>query len=206
MNNTAMNNTLLVVLKFILAVLLFPFTWAVSVNFHQYVIATPGIHDEFFFWGMFGFLICFLFFFQFWGIYELGQKITSGMFKFAAPANDFFAKVIPFYLTVILLLYFVTTKFFKVDDYNHYFMYFAGFAFTMHVLLTAMDLQQQEHVLVKSTYLFLIMIVIILMICLVILLFDLILGEFYFLQFVKTSVSDGLGIYYTLGERIHIFK
>jgi len=202
MNNTLTNNTLLVILKFVLAVLLLPFVWATSVSFHKYVVALPGTYGDFFFWGMFGFLLCFLFFYQFWGVYEFGQKITSGIFKFMVPADNFIAKIIPFYLTVILLLHFITTKFFNVNDYGHYFMYFAGFAFTMHVLLTAQDLQQQEHAFIKPAYLFVITTTLVLMICVVVLLFDLLLGEFLFLAFIKSAVSDALGIYYAAGERI----
>jgi len=102
MINVPLGNTVLAIMKFVLAVLLMPFVWAASVNFHGYVVAMPGTFDEFFFWGMFGFLVCFLFFYQFWGVYELGQKIVANIFQFMAPVNDVMAKIIPFYLTVIL--------------------------------------------------------------------------------------------------------
>jgi len=149
-----MGDTLLVITKFILGVLLLPVVWATAVVFHQHVSGFPGTHGEFFFWGVFGFLMLYLFFHQFEGMYAFGQKISSGFFQFTSPANRFIAKIVPFYLTLILLGFYVTTKFLDINTYDHYFMYFAGFAFTMHIILTAQDLQSDQEMFLKPEYLF----------------------------------------------------
>jgi len=206
MNKPPKNNVVLTVLELIMAVLLLPFVWSASVSFHKYLMAMPGIFDSFFFWGMFGYLVCYLFVYQFWGVYELGQKITSGLFQFTAPMNDFVAKVIPFYLTAILLLHFVMVSFFKVHTLNHYFMFFAGFSFAMHVVLSAQDLQQTEHSFIKPKYLFHETIALILLLTVTVLLLDLVLGKWLFPDFFRKAVSDGLGIYYETGESLGIFR
>jgi len=127
-----MISTLMTVFKFVLVLLLMPIVWATAVVFHQYVVVLPGTYEDFFFWGMFGFVLIFLFIYQFWGVYEFGQKMVSGMLQFTAPANHFVAKIIPFYVTIILLLFYVIKHFLNIDQYDHYFMFFIGFAFTMH--------------------------------------------------------------------------
>lgn len=197
-----MNSTFLKAIKFVLAILLSPIVWATAVVFHRYVVTLPGTYGDFFFWGMFGFALIFLFFYQFWGVYEFGQNMVSGLLEFTAPANHFIAKVVPFYATLILLLFYVVKHFLNVDYYDHYFMFFAGFALTMHVLLTAQDLQEHEKVFIKPTYLFTMMCAFILMIFFVTLLFNLILKEFTVLDLLKFMWGDASGIYYFVLQKI----
>ena len=197
-----MNSTLLTVVKFLLTILLLPIVWAVAVVFHQYVLAMPGTYDDFFFWGMFGFVVIFLFFYQFWGVYEFGQKMVSGLLQFTSPANHFIAKVIPFYVTCILLLFYVIKHFFNADQYDHYFMFFTGFALTMHILLTAQDLQENEKALIKPTYLFVMASTFILMAFYVILLFNLVLREFTALELLESVREGASDVYYFTLQKI----
>ncbi len=190
-----MISTLIMALKFVLAFLLMPIVWATAVEFHQYIIVLPGSYEDFFFWGMFGFVLVFLFFYQFWGVYEFGQKMISGSLQFTAPANHFIAKIVPFYVTFILLLFYVVKHFLNIDHYVHYFMFFAGFALTMHILLTAQDLQENEKVFIKPSYLFTMMCAFVLMIFVVVLLINLLVREFTFFEFL-TSVWDDASVVY----------
>ena len=197
-----MNTTFLNMIKFAASVLLLPIAWAAGMAFHQYVNRLPGTDGDFFFWGMFGFACIFLFFYQFWGVYEFGQRMVSGLLQFTAPANHFIAKIVPFYVTLILLLFYVFKHFLNVDHYDHYFMFFAGFTLTMHVLLTAQDLQENEKVFIKPTYLFTMVCAFILMIFFIVLLFNLVLKEFTFLDFTKTTMDDVLGVYHFVLRKI----
>jgi len=201
-----MNNTLLVVVKFIVGVLLLPVVWATAVLFHQHVEAFPGTYGEFFLWGVFSYLMLFLFFHHFWGLYDFGQKIFSGAFQLASPANGFIAKIVPFYLTLILLGFCVTTKLLDINTYDHYFMFFAGFAFTMHIILTAQDLQSGQKMFLKPEYLFIGSIVFILLVFMVILLFDLALGEFTIPDFARSVWNDALDIYYLIGQKFAVWE
>ena len=158
--------------------------------------------ETFSFGGMFGFILIFLFFYQFWGVYEFGQSMVSGFLQFSAPAHHFIAKVVPFYVTLILLLFYSVKYFFNVDHYDHYFMFFTGFTFTMHLLLTAQDLQEGEKVFVKPSYLFTMICAFILMVFVVTLLFNLAVKEFTFPELFKSMWEDALGIYYPVLEKI----
>lgn len=201
-----MGDTLLAIMKFVLGILLLPVVWVTAVVFHQFVVGFPGTHGEFFFWGMFGYLMLFLFFHQFWGMYEFGQKICSGFFQLTSPANKFIARIVPFYLTLILLGFSVMTKFLDIHSYDHYFMYFAGFAFTMHIILTAQELQSDQKMFLKPEYLFKGTIVFILLIFVVVLLFNLAFGEFTVQEFARSVWNDALDVYTFMGEKVIMQK
>ncbi|OGX36546.1 MAG: hypothetical protein A3C36_05985 [Omnitrophica WOR_2 bacterium RIFCSPHIGHO2_02_FULL_52_10] len=199
-------NTFLSVIKFILAVLALPVAWASASEFHRFTMRLPGPYEEFFYWGMFGFVLLYVFFYQFWGPYELGQKIIAGIFQFTAPANRLIAHIIPFYLSVILLLFAFTLNFLEINAYDHYFMFFAGFAFTMHIILTADELQEAEKAFIKPTYLLTIMLVLTLMICVTVLLCNLVLMKFTYPDFAQAVIDKAWDIYIEAYNRLAIWK
>ena len=190
------------IIKFILAVLVLPVAWASASEFHRYTMRLPGSYEEFFYWGMFGFVLLYVFFYQFWGPYEVGQKVFAAIFQFTAPANRLIAYIIPFYLTVILLLFAFTLNFLEINAYDHYFMFFSGFAFTMHIILTADELQESEKAFIKPTYLLSIMFVLTLMLCITILLFNLVLMKFTYPDFARAVISKSWDIYIEAYNRL----
>ncbi len=185
--------------KVVLTVLLLPVLWACGVMFHGYVVSFPGASGEFFLWGMFGFLMLFLFFYQFWGVYEFGQKMTTGIFQFTFPIGKILVHCVPFYLTAILLLYYVLANLLDVKVVDHYFMFFAGFAFTMHILLMAQEMQHHEKAFIKPAYLFMMTVATILMIFITVLLFDLVFKEFTFPEFFRSVLDEAWGLYTRFG-------
>jgi len=89
-----------------------------------------------------------------------------------------------------------------VDHFDHYFMFFTGFTFTMHILLTAQDLQAQEKVFIKPSYLFTMMSTFILMVFFVVLLFNLAMKEFTFLELLRSMWDDASGGYYFVLQKV----
>ena len=195
-----MNDALLTIIKVVLTVLLLPLLWACGVVFHEHLMAFPHPYGEFFLWGMFGFVMLYLFFFQFWGVYEFGQKAMTGMFQLTFPIGHIFVKGIPFYLTIILLFYYVLANLLDIKVIDHYFLFFAGFTFTMHLILTAQDMQQQEKALIKPAYLFMMEIVFVVMACVTVLLFNLVFGKFTFPEFFQTLSDQAWSNYVRVGE------
>ncbi|HQP09960.1 MAG TPA: hypothetical protein PKV41_01075 [Candidatus Omnitrophota bacterium] len=197
-----MNDALLSIIKIILAVLIFPVVWACGVVFQQHIMALPHSYGEFFFWGILGFLLLFLFFYQFWGVYEFGQRVMTSIFQVTFPIGKIFLNIIPFYLTVILLLYYVMTNFLGIKITDFYFMFFSGFAFAMHILLMAQDMQQQEKTLIKPAYLFAMGIVTVLMIFVTVLLLDLVFKRFTFPEFFDAVSEKSWDVYSRIGSLI----
>src|SRR5262245_392838 len=116
-----MKEFIFTLLKFLLAVLLMPVVIASFVGFLNHLQTYPTSYAEFFRWGILGFLITFLFLYQFWGVYEMGQDMMHVLFVWLTPFNKLVARLVPFYLTIILLLFYVTKKLLGVDQVSHYY-------------------------------------------------------------------------------------
>jgi len=183
------------IIKIALAIILLPLVIACSMTLQGHIESLPNTYQGFFIWGMVAFLFVFLFLYQFWGFYEFGQKITQGLFRFLAPIEKYFAYMLPFYLIATLILFYIIKIFFKTDMYDPNFMFFTGFTFLLHIILSAQDLQQQETSSFKWAYLFVMCLVFIINVCILVLMLDLIIGEFTFPQFLKTMISGASDLY-----------
>ncbi len=190
-------------IKLIVAVVLIPIVFASVVCFKNNFGSFPSSYNEFFLWGASAFLLVFLFLYQFWGVFEFGQGIISGIFKFAVPADRIIARLLSFYLVFILLLFFFVHSVLGVNTQDHSFMFFSGFFFSMHILLVAQQMQDDEKTPIKPTYLFWMSIVVIFNICLVILCFDFILEQSTFIKTFKAVVIMSKGIYIDCFRAFH---
>ncbi len=182
-------------LKLLLAVLLVPVVFACIISFKNNLVTYPQNYNEFFLWGASAFLLIFLFAYQFWGVFEFGQGIISGIFRFAVPADRVLIKLISFYLIFVLLLFFFVRSVLEVYSQDHFFMFFTGFFFSMHILLVAQQMQDAEKTPIKPSYLFWMSIVVIFNICLITLSLDFILEKSTFVSVFKSVVSMSEGIY-----------
>ncbi len=185
-----MNNFFFTIIKLVLAVLLLPVVFACGVSFQHQLKFYPSTYAEFFFWGILFFLLIFIFVYQFWGVYEFGQKAMQGMLKFIEPFNDTVACMIPFYPTLTMLLFYVVLHVFRAQNSELYFMFFTGFALAMHVFLTAQDLQDKERTAIKSAYLFKMSLIVISNICIMVLLLNLVAQKWTFLTFLEHVVEN----------------
>ena len=197
-----MGQILIGAFKFLIAVLLFPIVIASAISFSDHLSAYPATYAEFVMWGIGAFLLLYLFFHQFWGVYEFGQKILTNIFKFIAPLDRLIANMVPFYLILILLAFYVTKGFFKIKNYDPYFIFFAGFAFAMHIILAAQDMQNQEKSPIKPSYLLEICFVIVGTIFLSIFLLDLIVGKWTFPDFFASMIGLSLDYYQNIFQKI----
>jgi len=167
-----------------IAILLIPIVFASAVCFMNNLQRYPSHYNEFFLWGASGFLLIFLFAHQFWGVFEFGQGIVATLFKFVEPFNEVIEKLLSFYLFFVLILFFCTRIFLQVSSHDHFFMFFSGFFFAMHLLLVAQQMQDAEKTPIKPSYLFWMSIVFIFNITLLTLTLDYILESNTFLKFI----------------------
>ncbi len=191
-------------IKLILAILILPFVIVCAIGFQEHLANYPEIYKKFFLWGMGAFLLSFLFIHQLWTMYEFGQKITSGIFKFLSPLDRFFSNIVPFYLVIVIAGFYITKNFFNLDSYDHYFIFFTGFTFCMHVLITAQDLQEKEKTFVKPDYFFMMSIIFILNIFLIIALLDLVVGRLTFPVFFKSLIKESEHMYFFTLKKIFL--
>ena len=199
-----MGDFLLNFIRFLVAVLLSPLVYGCVVSFYKHLGTYPSVYEDFFRWGQVAFIFTFLFIYQFWGVYEAGQKAMTQIFKFLTPFERMISYLLPFYIVIIFAAFYVTTTFFATNRYDPYFMFFAGFALTMHVLLSAQDMQDQEKTSIKPAYLFNMSGVFILNVFLMVLLLDLILGKFTFPKFAEGMLLVTRYVYVMIFNRIYL--
>ncbi|HLF17551.1 MAG TPA: hypothetical protein VI749_01495 [Candidatus Omnitrophota bacterium] len=200
-----MGDFILTMLKFFLAVLMLPIVIATFVAFESHLTTYPASYAEFFRWGIFGFLVTFLFLYQFWGVYDFGQRMMQGLMSFLQPADRLISRLVPFYLTIVLLLFYVTKTLLGASNVSPYYMFFVGFAFAMHILLTAQEMQEEEKTPIKPTYFFWMSLVFVAVICLTVLLFDLVFDKWSFFKFITGVKTTAENIYRLSFERAFSF-
>jgi len=190
-----MGDFIITMLKFFLAVLMLPIVMATFVGFEHHLNIYPASHGEFFRWGIFAFLITFLFLYQFWGTYEFGQRMMQSLLSFLAPAERIISRLVPFYLTLIMLLFYISKTFLGISKVSPYYMFFVGFSFAMHILLTAQDMQQEETTPIKPTYFFWMSVTFVAVILLTVLLFDLVFDKWSFPKFLDEVRETAMHLY-----------
>jgi len=196
---------ILTLLKFFLAVFLLPIVIACFVAFESHLAIYPQSYAEFFRWGILGFLITFLFLYQFWGVYEFGQGIMQSLFSFVKPADKIISRLIPFYLAIILIMFYFSKLLLGAAKVSHFYMFFVGFAFAMHILLTAQDMQEEEKSPIKPSYLFWMSVLFVVILAMTVLLFDLVFDKWSFPQYLQEVKIKAEQIYrLSLGKAFSI--
>lgn len=177
-------------LKVILSIVLLPVSVAASLTLYTHLNTYPAILSVNFIYGAVFFVLVFLFLYQFWGFFELGYKVLTNLFQFAAPMDKWLAYGTPIYTVLVLLIFYIVRVLGKVDSLDQPFSFLAGFTLAMHVLVLAQELQNQEKALLKPDYLLAMNLIYILDIFLVILLMDLVFQKWTFPLFFESFAAE----------------
>ncbi len=105
-------------------------------------------------------------------------------------------------MILIVIAFYITVHFFKVKTFSHYFMFFAGFFSAMHILLTSQQLQEEEKMPIKPSYLLSMSIIFIFNIFIMVVSLDIITKSFTFPAFFNDVVSGAFQIYIDSWDRI----
>ena len=190
-----MGEGVLFLLRIIFTIFFAPVVYATGVNFYQHLSVYPVPHGEFFKWGMFAFLLVFLFLYRFDRMYQGGQSGMTEAFKFLTPLNHTIARVIPVYTLLLFVIFFIWGKFQDLTPYVQYFQFFAGFFFLMHIILLARELQDEESSFIKTSYFFQMSLYFVLSLCVMVLLLDVAVWQATFPQFGADVFGDARDIY-----------
>ncbi len=196
-----MNNIVITILRVLIFIALLPFTIASIASFHRHLAHYPMSYEHIFTWGGVSFLGAFLFIYQFQEVYSYGQSIMEKVFSFASPFTSFFANIFPFYVLVLMLIYWVVERVVGTQQYDHYCMFFSGFFMAMHILLTAQSINEGQKFKINPTYLFTMSIMVIVSFIVTILLIDLIVGKVTINFYLQNTLMTGKNIFMsTVGE------
>jgi hypothetical protein len=201
-----MGEGLINIFKFVIFVLLLPVVIATAQAFAGYFQTLPSQLQEFLLWGCEAFLITFIFVHPFRGMYDFGQKIIESLFKFVSPLQIYAASLFPFYTLLILLALFICDRFLDLSAYKPYFYFFIGFTYTMHVILMAAQLQEQEKSLIKPTYFLMGSLILILNLILAVLFLNGLVAKFTFPDFFQAALNNAWNIYVDIFHKIASIK
>lgn len=130
----------------------------------------------YFLWGLAAYVAMHLFFFKPNFLYNLGHETVHVLTTWASfgkakkmkvsaeggsvqtTKSNFFISIspyfVPLYTTLLCLAYFIISKFRDISVYAPYFVFFIGFTFTMHIIMTVEALKTAQPDLIKTGYLF----------------------------------------------------
>ena len=180
-----MGDFLISMIKIMFFVVLLPVIFATVSTFQNHLANYPDLDLETFLSGAYVLLMIFLFFYQFWGVYEFGKNVMNNLFKFLAPFDKLFLHILSFYVLVTMAIFYVTNNLLNVSDYNFLFMFLLGFFMSLHILLVAQDMQDDEKSLIKPNYLFHLPVIIIGNVFILVLFFDLLMERWTFVDYFK---------------------
>jgi len=157
-----------------------------------------------FLWGIIGYLVFHLFIAEPYGLYQYGKGLIGDIFKFFAPLVVVAPLVLPIYSILLLILFYFSTFLVKDTDLSVYFLFFASFAFAMHMIFTARDLRQQDSETLKSQYFFSIALIYLVSLLAVALMLHLSFLRFSFVNFIKATLSISDGIYTAIFNQLFV--
>ena len=182
------------ILKFFLAIVLLPLVIAVSIAFYQQLMKMDQL-SPFFIWGVFSYVIMHLFLFVPQYTYEFGQKVFASFFPFSVVLAKLVPLIAPLWMTLLLVLYYIVSTIFKMKGIGQFFVFMGGFTLSLHIILTAQDLHDEDSNALKANYLFSISLIFILNLFLVSLLMSLDFKQFSFVSFFDAMSTIAKEIY-----------
>ncbi len=183
------------VLKGIFAALLIPLVFSITFSFSSEMETLKHRYFAIFFNGVATYLIMYLFVFDFQGVYRYGQKLVTEIFKFLDPLVGVASYFLPIYSLLLLILYYIAGFFLKEKSFGPMFVFFVGFTFAMHMILTAKDLKEEDSNPVKTNYFFFMSIIYIANMFLLALMCTLVMPKFTFAAFFNDLTIKAANIY-----------
>jgi hypothetical protein len=191
-------------LKFLLFVLLLPLIFAMTTGFMNELFLLDPVQSNCFLWGIVGYLVFHLFIAEPYGMYQYGKILIGNIFKFFAPLVVVAPLVVPIFSIFFLILLYFAPYVFKNIDLSVYFLFFASFAFAMHMVFTARDLRQQDAETLKSHYFFSIALVYIVSLATMALMLHLSLSRFSFVHFIQITFHVSEEIYRAVFNQLFV--
>ena len=128
----------------------------------------------------------------------------ANIFKFFAPLVVVAPLVLPIFSILLLILLYFAPYVFKGIDLSVYFLFFASFAFAMHMVFTARDLRQQDTETLKSRYFFSMALVFLASLFMMALMLYLSLSRFSFVNVVQATFSISEKIYRVIFHQLFV--
>jgi len=185
----------LTVLKCIIAILLLPWVYSVTVSFINEAKAVKEPFLSLFGKGIITFLVFYLFVYEHAKIYQKGQQIAEATFRFIWPLIKVAPFVLPIYSIILFLSYLLISLFVKSNSLLEYFIFFIGFSTAFHLVFTARNLRSRRDDFLMINYFFSFGLIYIINVVLLALVFSILFNSFSWINFGKSSFQINKGIF-----------
>lgn len=199
-----MKEKFLQLLKLIAFFFLIPIFIAGTEAFLQHSHDLPQGTITYFWRGVVVLLIVHLFLIEVEPIYQLGRRITGGLFRFTGPAAETMGSFFPIYMIVAVILYFGLKFFLKTSDVDHYVLFLAGIAVTLHMVYVSRDIRGNDTSGLSADYFFKIPLVYVVNILILAALFEIVFKDFSFAEFIKDFFSRSGEIYTSIFRQLFV--
>ncbi|MDD5019607.1 MAG: hypothetical protein PHH75_06985 [Candidatus Omnitrophica bacterium] len=191
-----MKEKILAVLKLFLAILLLPFVIGITAAFWGSLRQTETVIPSAFGWGVVVYLILHILLYQPAHIFDTGKKITEKAMGFLSPLFKVAGFCVPTFTILSFLAYFLAKKIWpQMEACFGCFVFLAAFTLTMHLVFTANALKGKSAGWLKENYFFAIFSIYIINMIIVGAAFNLLTGDFYFTDFMKSAGQKAGAIY-----------
>jgi hypothetical protein len=182
------------IIKFLLSIVLLPVVVGATQAFFVEVSSAPDIHSLFTA-GIVTYVVTHLFVVNFQGLYQGGQKIFADGLKFSPFLSSFIPLVLPLFPVVLMLTFYICSKFFPMKEWEPYCVFFTGLTFAMHLILTAQILRGEDSGAFKAHYFFVMIIGFVFNLAIIAGLLDMNFASFGFMSFFDRAVENIKDIY-----------
>jgi len=189
-----MSEAILKIIKCVAAFALIPVVVGVAKSFHAEFMDIKHMYAAFR-WGVATYLFVHLFIYVPQGLYNFGQKVFNDIFRFVPVLGGTVGSMVPLYTTLSLIVLYLGTTLLNVRGLESTLMFLAGLTLTMHVILTAQELREEDAQVIKAHYFLMVIIAFIVNILLVAWLLDINYTKFAFPHFFKEAVAQSKLIY-----------
>ena len=147
-------------IKLILVLVVFPIVIGFVRGLILQIQDLPPLYSKAFYWSIASYLLFHIFLLEPLKFYKRTQKFIQIIFGFFSGLFKLSYYILPFWIVVIIGVYLVVCRTFKLDEITFLFFFLSGFFFSMHIVMVARILKVDE-LRKLIDYLFIIFIVII---------------------------------------------
>lgn len=200
-----MKEAFLSVLKFFAFILLTPIVYGVAASFFSHLNNIDASLRQGFLAGVVGFVVFYLFVCPPAGVFQAGQAITGGVFRFYPVVARVLQLVFSLYLLAVLACVYLGTAVFAWDSQIIVIlMTAAGFFYGLHVVMVARELYEEDSSVVKPHYFIVMSLVYVISALILSGLLHLIAPVFDGAGFVRSAAETAGGIYVAVFRQLFV--
>ncbi|MBF0510775.1 MAG: hypothetical protein HQL13_00430 [Candidatus Omnitrophica bacterium] len=189
---------LIAIFKLVFFILILPIIIAIVTAFGNQVVLLPAKKTIWIYWGALGYIVLYLFAYNFQEVHAFGQSMIEKCLAFFKPAVYIF----PIYAILLTLGYFITTLLEHHHAFQSYFLSAIAFFAAMHLVLTAREIYEADKGLLKSHYLLCFGLIVVVFLSIASLLLACVMPEFSLIEFFKSAYYQIIYQYHFIYQRL----